>query len=64
MRRKPNEPEHEGRNQRQFAWLKGTAKEKAGQVTNNPSLIAKGQNERFAGKVQSKVGQIEAVLEK
>jgi uncharacterized protein YjbJ (UPF0337 family) len=43
---------------------KGTVKEKAGQVTNNPNLTAEGQNEKLAGKVQNKVGQIEKVLEK
>ena len=43
---------------------KGTVKEKAGQVTNNPNLTSKGQNEKFAGKVQKKVGQIEKLLEK
>jgi uncharacterized protein YjbJ (UPF0337 family) len=43
---------------------KGTVKEKAGQAINNPNLTAKGQSEKFAGKVQKKVGQIEAVLEK
>ena len=44
--------------------LKGKAKEKAGQVTNNPKLTADGQDEKVAGKVQKKVGQIEKVLEK
>jgi uncharacterized protein YjbJ (UPF0337 family) len=44
--------------------MKGKAKEKAGQVTNNPKLAAEGQNEKLAGKVQKKVGQIEKVLEK
>ena len=43
---------------------KGTVKEKAGKVTNNPNLTAEGQNEKLAGKVQKKVGQIEGVLEK
>lgn len=43
---------------------KSTVKEKAGQVTNNPNLTAEGQNEKLAGKVQKKVGQIEKVLEK
>jgi len=43
---------------------KGTVKEKAGQVTNNPNLTADGQNEKLAGKVQKKVGQIKEVLEK
>jgi uncharacterized protein YjbJ (UPF0337 family) len=44
--------------------LKGKAKEKAGQVTNNPNLAAEGQDEKLAGKVQKKVGQIEKVFEK
>ena len=44
--------------------LKGKAKEKAGQVTNNPNLTAEGQSEKVAGKVQKKIGQIEKVFEK
>ena len=44
--------------------FKGKAKEKAGQVTNNPNLAAKGQNEKLAGKVQKKIGQIKKVFEK
>jgi uncharacterized protein YjbJ (UPF0337 family) len=32
---------------------KGTVKERAGQVTNNPNLTAEGQNEKLAGKVQN-----------
>jgi uncharacterized protein YjbJ (UPF0337 family) len=44
--------------------VKGTVKEKAGQLTNNPTLEARGKGEKFAGKVQTKVGQIEKVLEK
>ncbi len=44
--------------------LKGTAKQKAGQVTNNPDLTAEGQGEKLAGKVQKKIGQIEKVFEK
>jgi uncharacterized protein YjbJ (UPF0337 family) len=47
-----------------FHEMKGTAKQKVGQVTNNPNLAAEGQGERLAGKVQKKVGQIEKVLEK
>jgi uncharacterized protein YjbJ (UPF0337 family) len=42
----------------------GKAKEKAGEVTNDPDLAAKGQGEKIAGKLQKKVGQIERVLEK
>ena len=44
--------------------LKGKAKEKVGQLTNNPNLAAKGQDEKLAGKIQKKVGQIEKVFEK
>ena len=44
--------------------LKGTAKQKAGQATNNPNLEAKGQSEKLTGKIQKKVGQIEQVFEK
>jgi uncharacterized protein YjbJ (UPF0337 family) len=44
--------------------LKGSVKEKVGQVTNNPNLTAEGQGEKLAGKVQKKVGQIEKVFEK
>jgi uncharacterized protein YjbJ (UPF0337 family) len=67
IKEKPNKPEYEGRNKRQYAWgdeAKGTVKEKAGQVTNNPKLTDEGQSEKVAGKVQKKVGQIERVLEK
>ena len=44
--------------------VKGAAKEKAGQAANNPDLTTQGQVEKFAGKVQKKVGQIEEVFEK
>jgi len=44
--------------------LKGAAKEKAGKLTNNPKLAAEGNDEKFAGKVQKKIGQVEKVLEK
>lgn len=44
--------------------LKGKAKQKVGQATNNPNLEAEGQSEKIAGKIQNKVGQIEKVLEK
>ena len=43
---------------------RGAIKGKVGQVTNNPNLTAEGENEKLAGKVQKKVGQIEKVLEK
>ena len=44
--------------------VKGTVKEKIGQVVGNPKLEAEGHGEKVAGKVQKKVGQIEKVLEK
>jgi uncharacterized protein YjbJ (UPF0337 family) len=47
-----------------FHELKGKAKEKAGEVINNPNLKNEGQAEKLAGKFQKKVGQVEEVLEK
>lgn len=47
-----------------FHEAKGAIKEKAGHATNNPNLEAEGQDEKVAGKVQKKVGQVEKVLEK
>jgi uncharacterized protein YjbJ (UPF0337 family) len=44
--------------------LKGTIKERAGQVLNDPNLEAEGQAEKIAGKVQKKVGEVEKVLGK
>ena len=44
--------------------VKGTVKEKAGQVTNNPDLEAEGQIEKLTGKVQKKIGQIEKLFDK
>lgn len=43
--------------------VKGTVKEKAGQVTNNPDLEADGRNEKVTGTVQKKIGQIEKVFD-
>jgi uncharacterized protein YjbJ (UPF0337 family) len=43
---------------------KGAAKEKVGQFTKDPKMEADGQDEKLAGKVQKKVGQIEKVFEK
>jgi uncharacterized protein YjbJ (UPF0337 family) len=43
---------------------KGAAKEKIGQVIRNPQMAEDGQDEKIAGKIQKKVGQIEKVLEK
>jgi uncharacterized protein YjbJ (UPF0337 family) len=44
--------------------LKGKTKQQAGKLTNNPRLTAEGQAENIAGKIQKKIGQVEAVLEK
>jgi len=43
---------------------KGAVKEKVGQVIRNPQMAEEGQDEKVAGKIQKKVGQIETVLEK
>jgi uncharacterized protein YjbJ (UPF0337 family) len=47
-----------------FHELKGTVKEFAGKLTDNPKLKAEGTVEKMAGKVQEKVGQIKKVLGK
>jgi len=44
--------------------VKGKVKKTAGQLTNNRSLAAEGQNEQLAGTIQKKIGQVEAVFEK
>ena len=47
-----------------FHELKGAIKGKAGQLTNNPGLRARGFVEKVAGKIQKKVGQIEKGADK
>jgi uncharacterized protein YjbJ (UPF0337 family) len=44
--------------------VKGALKEKAGQVTGNPKVEAEGHQEKIAGKVQKKIGQIERVIDR
>jgi uncharacterized protein YjbJ (UPF0337 family) len=44
--------------------VKGTIKQKVGQLTNNPDLEGEGIGEKIAGKVQKKIGQVEKVIEK
>jgi uncharacterized protein YjbJ (UPF0337 family) len=44
--------------------VKGFVKEKAGVVTNNPTLRVKGKAENLTGKFQKKVAEIEKVIEK
>jgi uncharacterized protein YjbJ (UPF0337 family) len=45
-----------------FHDLKGKAKAKVGELTNDPDLEAEGQAEEVAGKVQTKIGQVKKVL--
>jgi len=42
--------------------LKGTAKEIAGKLSENPALAAAGSDEKIAGKVQEKIGQVKKVF--
>jgi uncharacterized protein YjbJ (UPF0337 family) len=44
--------------------IKGTVKEIAGKLVDNQKLEVEGNDEKIAGKVQSKIGQVEKVLEK
>ena len=44
--------------------MKGTVKAKVGELTNNPGLEAEGVAEEIAGKVQTKVGQMQKAVEK
>ena len=42
--------------------IKGAVKEKLGEMTNKPDLQDEGTDEKVAGKVQRKVGEVEKVL--
>jgi uncharacterized protein YjbJ (UPF0337 family) len=44
--------------------VKGTVKEKVGRLTNDPVLEEEGTDEKVAGKIQKKVGDVEKVFEK
>jgi uncharacterized protein YjbJ (UPF0337 family) len=44
--------------------VKGTIKQKVGQLTNDPDLEGEGIGEKIAGKVLKKIGQVEKVIEK
>jgi uncharacterized protein YjbJ (UPF0337 family) len=44
--------------------VKGTIKEKVGQVTNNPDLEARGKAEHNKGVIEKKVGEIKKVFGK
>jgi uncharacterized protein YjbJ (UPF0337 family) len=43
--------------------VKGTIKEKIGQLTNDADLEGEGIGEKISGKVQKKIGQVEKVIE-
>jgi uncharacterized protein YjbJ (UPF0337 family) len=43
--------------------VKGKVKEQVGKLTNDPNLQDQGTDEKVAGKIQKKVGQIEKVFE-
>ena len=47
-----------------FHQVKGSAKELAGKITDNPKLQAEGAGEKIAGKAQEKVGQVKQVFGK
>lgn len=47
-----------------FHELKGTVREIAGKLSDNPKLEVKGTAEKIAGKVQGKIGQIKKVIGK
>ena len=42
--------------------IKGSVKETAGRITNDPDLEDKGTVEKFGGKIQKGVGKIEKAL--
>jgi uncharacterized protein YjbJ (UPF0337 family) len=47
-----------------FHEAKGKVKEVVGQVTNKPKLESEGADEKAAGKIQHKVGEIKKVMGK
>ena len=47
-----------------FHEVKGTIKEKVGELTKNPDLEAEGRAEKNAGKVQNWVGKVEKAVGK
>lgn len=47
-----------------FHQVKGTVKEVAGKLTDNPKLKVEGTVEKVAGRVQEKVGQVKRVFGK
>lgn len=48
----------------EFHNLKGTVKEKAGELANDPELEDEGTAEKISGKIQTKVGQLKKIFGK
>ena len=44
--------------------VKGTIKEKAGELTNDADLEGEGISERIVGIVQKQIGQVQRIVEK
>ena len=44
--------------------MKGKVKEMAGELSDDPNLEAEGTNEKIAGKIQEKLGQVKKVVGK
>ncbi|MBN1569236.1 MAG: CsbD family protein [Acidobacteria bacterium] len=47
-----------------FHEIKGKAKEEVGRLTNSPELEIEGRDEKNAGKVRKKIGQIKKIFGK
>jgi uncharacterized protein YjbJ (UPF0337 family) len=47
-----------------FHQMKGTIKQAAGKISDNPKLEAEGTVEKISGKVQEKLGQVKKVFGK
>jgi uncharacterized protein YjbJ (UPF0337 family) len=63
-RRKPMKSSTKDQAEGKFHKVKGTIKEIAGKVSNDPDLEGEGKNEKKAGKIQKKIGEIEKVVGK
>jgi uncharacterized protein YjbJ (UPF0337 family) len=48
----------------QFHKVKGKLKEIAGELSDNPKLKIEGTDEKIAGKIQEKIGQVKKVFGK
>ena len=57
-------PSTKDRVEGEYHEAKGAVKEKVGDMAGNPALAAKGKDEKTAGKIQNKIGQVEKAAEK